>query len=151
MRFLGGVFVLVMGWSTITYAKDNFVSQYVEPIKIRVFSNTKKGPVTQESLHCTPQTCCFSEKFYCFMENGRCICDLHVCNQGIDKKSYWMEISGAEAEKYCGRPRLLHELTTLCICDPNKTPPCDECNPPSNGCSSHVREGLSLPHDCRPH
>ena len=150
MKFLGVFFALSIGHSSIACAnQDGFALQYVKPIKIKIFSNSK-GVVKPESFSCTPKTCCFSERFYFFMENGKCICDLHRCSESSDKKNYWMEISGIEAEKYCGRPRFLHELTSLCLCDPDKSPPCDECNPPSKGCSSNPGEGASLPLDCRP-
>jgi hypothetical protein len=34
------------------------------------------------------------------------------------------------------------------LCDPDKTPPCNECNPPVVGCGRHLNP--SLPPDCRP-
>lgn len=150
MKFLGVIFSLFIACSNIVHAnQEGFEMQYVKPIVIKVFSNTK-GVVKEESLRCTPQTCCFSERFYCFMENGKCICDLHVCHEWPEvAKSYWMEITGTESEKYCGRARFLHELTHLCLCDPNKIPACDECNPPSPGAIFSPGVGISLPQDCR--
>lgn len=153
MKFLGIFFALVIGYSNSAYANhDGFKSQYVKPITIKIFSS-KGGVIKEEHFFCTPQTCCFSERFYCFMENGKCICDLHICEQWpnkLDTKNYWMEITGTEAERHCGRPRLLHKLTNLCRCDPDKNPPCDECNPPVTGCCANSGEGVSLPLDCRP-
>jgi hypothetical protein len=151
MKFLGRIFVLFLGLTTLGHAtQDNFRAQYVQPLRIQIFSSTK-GVTREEHFYCTPQTCCFSEKFYCFMENGECYCDLHVCEEwpnSSDPKKYWMKMSGTDAEKYCGRPHLLHEATNLCLCDPDKNPPCDDCNPPVAGnMSSHCP---SLPRDCRP-
>lgn len=151
MKFLGGFFALFIGCASIVHAnKDGFKLQYVKPITIKIFSSNK-GNIKEESLRCTPQTCCFSERFYCYMDNGRCFCDLHLCNQDTDDKSYWMEIIGTEAEIYCGRAHKLHALTNLCLCDPDKDIPCDECNRPITPPSTNPRVGVSLPPDCRPH
>ncbi|MBA3812879.1 MAG: hypothetical protein H0X26_00060 [Alphaproteobacteria bacterium] len=146
MKFLGVFMALVVAWSSFASAQHAGYSQkYVKPINIHILSRDSTGVVKKEKFYCTPQTCCFAERFYCFMENGHCICDLHRCDIKPDKKnimSYWMEISGTEAERYCGRPRLLHELTQLCECDQDKTPPCSQCNPPPPECPS------GPPQDC---
>lgn len=150
MKFLGFFLALSIGYTSICYAtqmipakqavstkqevpkkQEGYALQYVKPIIVKIFSNMD-GVTKEENFSCTPKTCCFSERFYCFMENGKCICDLHRCSARSDKKSYWMELSGTEAERYCGRPRLLHRLTNLCFCDRYKDSPCDECNPPPN-------------------
>lgn len=148
MKFICSILTLFLVYSSISYAnQDHFESQYVKPISIRILSSLK-GVVQQETFICTPQTCCFSEKFYCYMANGQCICDIHRCNDWTDKKRYWIEITGTEAERYCGRSRLPHQLTSgICLCDPDKDPPCNECNPPSRG--SYPTDGLSFPKDCR--
>lgn len=153
MKFLGVIFALFMVWSNLAEAQQaDFELQYVKPLIIQIFSMDKDGVTREEYFQCTPQTCCFSEKFYCFMENGACICDLHLCEEWPDTlntKRYWMRISGLFAERYC-RPHRLHELTKLGLCDPDKNPPCDECNPPTKGFTSPT-QGISLPYDCRPY
>lgn len=152
--------MLLLGYSTIVCAveQDGSALHPIKPIEIRIISRDDMGLDKREYFQCTPKTCCFSENFYCFMEKGHCVCDLYVCGpQKAPNKTYWMKIVGTEAERYCGRPHLLHELTRLCICDPNKTIPCDECNPPApsyvnmtliNGVPVPV--GSSLPRDCTP-
>ena len=72
--------------------------------------------------------CCFEENFYCALEAGVCNCDLYMCSEGPDQKEYWMEITGYEAWKYCGKPQLLYEATGVCLCDPTKTSPCLNCS-----------------------
>ena len=118
MKVLGVFFALSIGWISFAEAtQENFKLQYVQPIRIQIYSNNK-GVTQEEYFQCTPQTCCFSEKFYCFMDNGECYCDLHICEEWPntpDTKRYWMKISGTAAEKYCGRARLLYELTDLCL------------------------------------
>lgn len=151
MRFLSVLLAILISFPSIACANnDGFASQYVKPLTIKTFSKNDQGVIREESLRCTPQTCCFSERFYCFMEEGKCICDLHVCEQWPDAaatKSYWMEFRGTEAEKYCGRSHLLHELTDLCLCDPDKDPPCAECNRPAGGWSGNPNS--AVPSDCR--
>lgn len=130
--------------------KQGYQLEYNKPIIIKVFSESEQGVIRQESIPCSPQSCCFAERFICFMEDGKCICDLHHCNGWFgDSKNYWMEISGFLAERYCGRFRLMHSLTQLCRCDPNKEPPCGTCNPPMTPFNPN---GMStLPIDCRPY
>lgn len=148
MKFAKVFFVLLLGYSQgVLAAQDNFKAQYVPPLEIRIFSN-EEGNTQEEYIHCTPQTCCFSQRFWGFMDDGECICDLHLCEEWPTEaatKAYWMVIRGAEAERVC-RPRELHKLTQLCLCDPYKNPPCDVCNPPvtapqapvsSAGCTSY--------------
>lgn len=151
MKLFGGFFALFIGSVSLVYAQqESFRMQYVKPIVVKIFSD-HKGVIKEEGIRCTPQTCCFSERFYCSMDNGRCFCDLHLCNQSRDKKNYWMEITGTEAERYCGRARRLHELTNLCLCDPDKDIPCIECNQPYTGSlsSPNPQLGSSVPQDCK--
>jgi len=149
MKTLTTSLVLLIGSLSMAHAvvPEGFALQYVKPIIIKILSN-REGVTRKENFHCTPETCCFSERFYCFMTKGRCICDLHVCGHPPNQQGYWMEITGTEAERYCGRPRMLHKLTQLCKCDPDRTPVCNQCNPPPKRYIPGV-DGLSLPQDCR--
>lgn len=150
MKFLKVLLALSVGYSSIAHAKqEGFALQYAKPIIIKIYSNSK-GVIKEEPMSCTPETCCFSERYYCIMDSGICYCDLHLCNQGSKEKSYWMELTGTEAERYCGRSRMLHELTNLCLCDPDKDSPCDQCNRPCPAPSSNPKIWTSLPPDCRP-
>lgn len=155
MKFLGVLISLTIAWlSTASADLGGYESQYIKPVDITFYSREKTGAVKQEYLRCTPQTCCFSEGFYCFMERGRCICPLNRCEMWPNKKdtkTYWMKISGTEAERYCGRSRMLHELTKLCLCGPDKMSPCNECNPPKAACGTNDKTGTSLPSDCSPY
>lgn len=151
MKFLGVFFALSIGWMNLAEATQaGFELQYVKPIRIQIFS-TSKGVTREEYFQCTPQTCCFSERFYCFMTEGECICDLHICEEwpdSFDEKRYWMKISGTHAERVCGRAHALHDLTMLGLCDPDKDPPCGESNRPATGRMTPMH-GHSLPHDVR--
>jgi len=133
MKLLGIIAALFLGWSSFAEAKiEGFALQYTKPLVIRIFSMDTKGVTQEEYFQCTPQTCCFSERFYCFMANGQCICPLHLCQEWPDSsvnKTHWMVISGTDAERVC-RPGKIHDVTDLCFCDPNKESPCDECNRP---------------------
>jgi hypothetical protein len=149
MKVLAVFLGLCIGYLSPTYAEpEGFQLQYVKPFVIKIISK-KAGVTTREYMRCTPYTCCFSERFYCFMSNGKCICDLHVCGQESSKKRFWMEISGTEAERVCGRPIPLHALTHLCRCDPERRSPCNPCTTPENNFTPGPMEGLSLPPDCR--
>jgi len=151
MKFLQIFFALFLGCASIGHADQDFKAQYSKPLTVKIFSRDK-GIVQEEYFRCTPQTCCFAEKSYCFMSYGECICDLERCEQWPDKantKDYWMVIGGMEAERVCGRARRLHEVTGLCLCDPDKNPACDECNPPVTGCIPTPGGISSLPQDCR--
>lgn len=66
------------------------------------------------------------------MENGKCICDIYYCKEDKNQKEYWLELAGTLAATYCRQPRLLHEYTGLCVCDPDQDPVCGECNPPAD-------------------
>lgn len=155
MKVLGFICALFIGWDCLAESYragpppaephpaepplaepqlKGFELKYVNNLNIQIFSSSK-GVVQEEHLICTPQTCCFSERFYCFMEKGQCVCPLYVCERWPDKnseKDYWMLISGTDAEKVC-RPGFLHDVTDLCLCDSNKDFPCDECDRPAQG------------------
>jgi hypothetical protein len=152
MKFLVIFMALTIGWSTQGHtAKKDFLAQYVKPIVIEIISRDEKGVLRKENLPCTPQTCCFSEESYCFMENGHCVCDINRCEMWPSKKDtkiYWMKISGTEAERFCGRPRLLHKLTQICRCNPEKIPMCEQCNPPPPECIPGPRIPKSCCDDC---
>lgn len=161
MKFLSILIACCIGYSNLGCAeRSGSALNPIKPIEIRIISRDEMGVDKREYFQCTPQTCCFAEDFYCFMENGHCVCDLHVCGRHkAPNKTYWMKIVGTEAERVCGRPRMLHDLTMLCQCDPYKAIPCGECNPPVpivvppvviNGVQVGPPVGASLPRDCTP-
>lgn len=123
------LFALFLSMPVLANAQD-FTSKHTQQITVRVLSNDNGVIKEEKDIFCTPQTCCFKEKFYCFMESGKCICDIYYCKEDKNQKEYWLEIAGTLAETYCRQPHLLHEYTGLCVCDPDQDPVCGECNPP---------------------
>lgn len=126
------LFTLFLGMPILANAQD-FTSKHTQELVVRVLSDDNGVIKEEKGIFCTPQTCCFKEEFYCFMERGRCICDIYSCKEDKNQKEYWLEISGTLAATYCRQPRLLHEYTGLCLCDPDQDPVCTgECDPPAD-------------------
>lgn len=154
MKFWGMIITLLWGWSSLCFADDKleaFELNYVKPLFIQIFSMDKKGVKQEEFFQCTPQTCCFPERFSCFMANGQCVCPLHLCQEwpdSSDNKSHWMVISGTQAERVC-RPGAIHDVTDICLCDPNKESPCGECRRPIREGCLFPNDGASIPEDVR--
>jgi len=122
MRILGILLILLMEFPICANA-SSISGQYLKPLMIKILSDNN-GVAKEEHMKCTGQTCCFEENYYCAIEGGVCVCDLYMCNEGPTQKEYWMELSGFNARMYCEDPHLLHKLTGLCLCSPNKTPSC---------------------------
>lgn len=129
MIILRGLLVLFLGLP-ISVNAQSYKTLYTQPVSVRVISDDNGVIQEEKDISCTPQTCCFKESFYCFMEGGRCLCDIHYCQEDANQKEYWLELSGSLAALYCRKPRLLHEYMGLCLCDPDQDPICGECNPP---------------------
>lgn len=135
MKLLRVLFVLLIGYP-LGVNGQSFMSKHVKPVTVRILSDDN-GLIQEEHFICNAKTCCFSEEYYCFMDAGRCICDIYACGEGTGQKPYWIEITGTLALKYCFNPRLVHQLTGLCLCDPAKKPPCGRCNPPPDPTPLH--------------
>jgi hypothetical protein len=122
------LFVTLFLGVTVSASAADFASKHTQPIAMRYLSDDNGTLKEEKYMKCTPTTCCFEEKFYCSMEQGRCICDIYNCKEGEKQKEYWLEISGTQAQIYCMQPHLLHELTGLCLCNPSRTPYCGRCS-----------------------
>lgn len=149
--------VICIGWVNVLWANDGrFLPRQVKPIEIYVYSD-RNGTPQEEDFQFNSQEYCFSETFYCFMDDGRCVCPLHKCKEWPDEetsRAHWMVIGGTDAEKVCGRPAL-HDLTNTCLCNFDKTPPCDGCNLPAKSPKIHSEDWVPqnyrswIPPDCR--
>lgn len=128
MKFMQILLVFLIGAPSLAWGQT-LTSGHTKPFEIRILSD-EKGVIKEEKLSLTPQTFCFKEAYYCSMEEGKCICDLHRCNNPSPEKEYWIEITGILSETDCGLPHPLHNMTGLCLCAYNKSNPCEDCNPP---------------------
>jgi len=122
------IFVTLFLGLTVTASAEDFASKHTQQISVRLLSDNNGVLKEEKDMECTPETCCFEEKYYCAMEQGRCICDIYNCKEDDSQKEYWLEISGTLAQVYCLQPYLLHELTGLCQCNPSRTPYCGRCS-----------------------
>jgi hypothetical protein len=128
MKYIFFLLVFLTGPSCLGGIEELPV-RHGKPLLMRIMSDDD-GNIVEEKFQCTSNTCCFEELFYCDMEEGKCICDIYRCGETPNKKEYWIELTGVEAETICGRAHLMYRYTGLCLCDRNKQPPCGQCSFP---------------------